>query len=137
MTATTTDSGFAARVVGIRLGPPQQVMLLTAALAVAALTLFVVVVLPLPGPATAMALPWLVWAGAFALSEALVVHIQFERESHSFSLTDLVLAAGLVLATPAELVTALVAGSVTSLVFHRRQTGMRLAFNMAEYGLGG
>ena len=96
MTATTADSGFAARVREARLGPPQQVMLLTAALAAAALTLFVVVVLPLPGPATATALPWLVWAGAFAASEALVVHIQFERESHSFSLTDLVLAAGLV-----------------------------------------
>jgi diguanylate cyclase (GGDEF)-like protein len=137
MTTTTTDSGLAARIRGIRLGPPQQVILLTAALAAAALTLFVVVVLPLPGPATALNLPWWAWAAAFAIGEVLVVHIQFERESHSFSLGDLVLAAGLVLAAPHQLVSGLVVGSGLSLLLHRRQRGVKLAFNTAQYGLGG
>jgi diguanylate cyclase (GGDEF)-like protein len=135
--ATTTDSGIAARVRGIRPGPPQHVMLLTAALAAVALTLFVVVVRSLPGPVTALTLPWWAWGAAFAISEVLVVHVQVEREAHSFSLTDLVLAAGLVLAVPRDLVLGLVVGSALALVLHRRQVGIKLAFNMASYGLGG
>jgi diguanylate cyclase (GGDEF)-like protein len=136
MTTATTDSGFAARVRGIHLGPTQQVMLLTAVLAVAAWTLFVVAVLPLPGPATALSLPWWAWAAAFAIGEVLVVHVQFQRESHSFSLGDMILAAGLMLAAPRDVVVGLVVGSGLALLLHRRQRGLKLVFNMAEYGLG-
>ena len=45
---------------------------------------------------------------------------------------DLVLAAGLLLATPAQLVTAQVVGSAVTLVLHRRQRGLKLAFNVAS-----
>ena len=65
------------------------------------------------------------------LSEVLVVHIQLQRDSHSFSLTDLVLVAGLYLLEPAALITAQVAGVGLVLVLHRRQFGMKLAFNLA------
>jgi len=118
-----------------RLGPSQRIMLLTATLAATAVALFVIVVRPLPAAPTALNLPWLLWAGAFAVSEALVVHWQWKREAHSFSMTDLVLGAGLYLAAPSQLITALVVGQGAVLLLHRRQTGVKLAFNVVEYGL--
>jgi diguanylate cyclase (GGDEF)-like protein len=78
-----------------------------------------------------------VWVAAFAVSEVLVVHIQLHRDSHSFSLTDLVLVAGLYLLEPAALITAQVAGVGLVLLLHRRQFGMKLAFNVAQYSLQG
>jgi diguanylate cyclase (GGDEF)-like protein len=133
---TMTNSGLAASIRGFRLGPSQRILLLTVAVAALAATLFVIVVGPMPAPPTALNLPWVVWAAAFAASEVLVVHVQWQRDAHTFSISDLVLAAGLYLAAPAELVTALVVGAGAALVLHRRQTGLRLAFNVAQYGLG-
>jgi diguanylate cyclase (GGDEF)-like protein len=134
---TMTNGGQAAGIRKVRMGGPQRIWTLTATVAAAAVTLFVIVVQPLPGPSTTVALPWLVWVAAFAASEVLVVHVHFQRESHTFSLSDLVLAAGLCLAPPGGLVLAQVVGAGVALVLHRRQTGVKLAFNIAEYGLGG
>jgi diguanylate cyclase (GGDEF)-like protein len=130
-----TNSELTMSVRKFRLGPSQRIMLLTATLAAAAVALFVVVVRPLPAAPTALNLPWVLWAGAFAASEALVVHWQWKREAHSFSMTDLVLGAGLYLTAPSHLVSALVVGQGAVLLLHRRQTGVKLAFNVVEYGL--
>jgi diguanylate cyclase (GGDEF)-like protein len=121
----------------IQLGVSQRIGLLTAALAAVAVLLFVIVVRTLPAAATAVTLPWLLWAVAFASSEVLVVHVQWKRESHTFSLSDLVLAAGLVLAVPGELVAAQVVGTSVALVLHRRQRGLKLVFNVAQFALAG
>jgi diguanylate cyclase (GGDEF)-like protein len=99
--------------------------------------LFARVVRSLPAAPTALNLPWVLWAGAFAVSEWLEVHVQWNRESHTFSASDLVLAAGLILAAPAHVVTAQVVGVGITMVVHRRQRGVRLAFNLSEYSLGG
>ena len=120
-----------------RLGIPQRIMLLTASLAAIAVALFVVVVRTLPGAPTALTLPWVLWAVAFVVSEALVVHVQWQREAHTFSMGDLVLAGGLLLATPRELVVAQVLGFAVTLVVQRRQRGIKLAFNVAVSALGG
>src|SRR4051812_43581901 len=133
---TMTNSGLAASIRGFRLGPSQRILLLTVAVAAVAVTLFVIVVGPMPAAPTALNLPWPVWAAAFAASEVLVVHVQWQRDAHTFSISDLVLAAGLYLAAPGALVTALVVGAGAALLLHRRQTGLRLAFNVAEYALG-
>src|SRR3954468_18161884 len=119
-----------------RLTPSQRIMLLTATVAAAAVTLFVIVVRVLPGAPTALNLPWVLWAAAFALGEVLVVHWQWKQDAHSFSMGDLVLAAALLLAAPGHLVTALVVGAGAALVLHRRQSGLKLLFSLAEYGLG-
>ncbi|SDD39954.1 diguanylate cyclase (GGDEF) domain-containing protein [Geodermatophilus telluris] len=121
----------------LRLGPAQRILLLTAALALAATVLFAVVVRSLPSPTTVLPLPWVVWAVAFALTETLVVHVQWQREAHTFSMGDLVLAAGLFLAPPTDLVLAQLAGATVAFVLHRRQRGVKLAFNVALYALGG
>jgi diguanylate cyclase (GGDEF)-like protein len=119
-----------------RFTPSQRIMLLTATVAVAAVALFVIVVRSLPGAPTALNLPWVLWAAAFALGEVLVVHWQWKRDAHSFSMGDLVLAVALFLATPTQLVTAMALGAGAALLLHRRQTGVKLFFNMAEYALG-
>src|SRR3954453_5641231 len=115
----------------VRLGVPQKIMLLTAALAAVATALFAVVVHPLPAPPTAVSLPWVVWAVAFAISEAFPVHVQVKKDSHTFSVSDLVLAAGLVLTQPSHLVVAQAGGIAVALFVHRRQRGLKLAFNAA------
>src|SRR5215218_8463206 len=120
-----------------RLGVPQRIMLLTASVAAIAVALFVIVVRTLPGAPTALTLPWVLWAAAFAVAEALVVHVQWQREAHTFSMGDLVLGAGLLLATPRELVIAQVLGFAVTLVVQRRQRGLKLAFNVAISALGG
>ena len=120
-----------------RLGIPQRIMLLTAAVAVVATALFVIVVQSLPGAPTALHLPWVLWAAAFMISEALVVHVQWQREAHTFSMGDLVLGAGLLLATPRELVLAQLLGYAVTLVVRRKQRGIKLAFNLAQSFLGG
>src|SRR3954464_14602848 len=118
-----------------RLGVAQRIMLLTAALAAIAVALFVIGVRTLPGAPTALTLPWVLWAAAFAAGEVLVVHWQWKRDAHSFSMGDLVLAVGLFLATPVQLVTAMALGAGAALLLHRRQTGIKLVFNVAEYAL--
>ncbi|WP_448613727.1 putative bifunctional diguanylate cyclase/phosphodiesterase [Modestobacter sp. URMC 112] len=134
---TTTNGGGSAGRSRNRLGASQRIMVLTATLAAAAATLFVVVVQSLPAASTAATVPWVLWAVAFGVSEAFPVHVQWKKDSHTFSLTDLVLAAGLVLAVPGQLVPALVVGTGTTLLLHRRQRGLKLAFNVAQYAVGG
>jgi diguanylate cyclase (GGDEF)-like protein len=134
---TMTNSGLAGRAPRFRLGPSQRIMVLSATLAAVAVALFVIVVRHLPAAPTALSLPWVLWAGAFALSEWLEVHVQWNRESHTFSASDLVLAAGLILTSPTHIVTAQVVGVGITMVVHRRQRGVRLAFNLSEYSLGG
>src|SRR3954451_824188 len=121
----------------LRLSVPQRIMLLTASVAAVAVALFVIVVRPLPGAPTAMSLPWVLWAAAFAVSEAFPVHVQVKKDSHTFSVSDLVLAAGLVLTTPGHLVVAQVLGVAAALLVHRRQRGLKLAFNTALFALTG
>ena len=115
----------------------RRIGLLVTVVAATAATLYVAVVRDLPGFDAPLTLPWLVWVAAFAAGELLVVHIQLQRDSHSFSLTDLVLVAGLYLVAPAELITAQLAGAGLALVLHRRQFGLKLAFNLAQYALSG
>src|SRR5215213_6818275 len=119
-----------------RLGVAQRITLLTASVAAVAVALFVIVVRTLPGAPTALNLPWVLWAAAFAAGEVLVVHWQWKRDAHSFSMGDLVLAVALFLATPVQLVTAMAVGAGVALLLHRRQAGVKLVFNVAEYALG-
>jgi diguanylate cyclase (GGDEF)-like protein len=115
----------------------RRIALLVATMSLAALAVFVIVVRDLPGLDAPIHLPWWVWVATFAAGEVLVVHVQLKRDSHSFSLTDLVLVAGLYLAEPAAVVVTQLIGTGLALVLHRRQTGLKLAFNLAQYAFTG
>ncbi|WP_175527379.1 putative bifunctional diguanylate cyclase/phosphodiesterase [Blastococcus tunisiensis] len=131
-----TDSSPGGRPRGAWLTTSRRIALLVAVLAAAAVALFVIVVRDLPGLDAPFTLPWPVWVLAFAASELVVVHVQVQRDSHSFSLTYLVLTAGLYLLEPADVVLTLVAGAGLALTLHRRQFGLKLVFNLVQYALG-
>jgi diguanylate cyclase (GGDEF)-like protein len=133
----TSDVTSATRPAAPRLSVRQRITLLVAVVGAAAVALGLTVVPDLPRPEAPLGLPWVAWVAAFTASELLVVHVQLQRDSHSFSMTDLVLVAGLYLMEPAALVTAQVTGVGLALVVHRRQFGLKLAFNLAQYGLAG
>ena len=120
----------------LRLSAMQRIGVLVAAITALAITLFLGVVVHLPALDTPLRMPLPIWVLAFAVGEALVVHVQVRKDAHTFSLTDLVLAAALCLAHPVVLVTAQVAGAALALLVARRQTGLKLAFNLAQFALG-
>ncbi|HEX2195883.1 MAG TPA: histidine kinase dimerization/phospho-acceptor domain-containing protein, partial [Actinomycetota bacterium] len=80
-------------------------------------------------------IPWWAIAGLFFLAEVYVVHLQFRREAHSFSLSEIPLVLGLYFLAPAALVLAQLVGSGAALILHRRQSPLKLVFNLAHLSL--
>ncbi len=74
-------------------------------------------------------------AGLFAAAEVFVVHLEYRRNAHTFSLVELPLVIGLVAAPPAVLISAHAIGAAAALIFHRRQRPIKLAFNLAAFAL--
>lgn len=80
-------------------------------------------------------LPWWVVALAYGVAEVLVVHLQFRRDTHSFSLSEIPLVVGLFFLKPVDLLLAMAVGSIVALTLHRRQPPMKLVFNLATLTL--
>jgi diguanylate cyclase (GGDEF)-like protein len=79
--------------------------------------------------------PW--WALAIALccTEIFVVHIEFRRDAHSFSLSEIPIVLALFFAVPHDLVLAQFIGAAVALYFHRRQSPLKLVFNVSHFCL--
>jgi signal transduction histidine kinase len=77
-------------------------------------------------------LPWWVLAVSFAVAEVFVMHIRIARHAQTFSLAEIPLVFGLALTTPGGLVLAETVGVGIALAIHRRQTPLRLSFNVAQ-----
>jgi diguanylate cyclase (GGDEF)-like protein len=118
-----------------RSSPDQRIALLATALTVLAVALFGGVVVRLPAPDAHLGLPWFAWVVAFALGESLVVHVQVKRGSHTFSMTDVVVVAALCLAQPSSFVTAQLTGTGLVLLLDRRQSALKVAFNLAQFAV--
>ena len=67
----------------------------------------------------------------FGLAEVYVLHVQVKREAQTVALSEIPLVLGLTFAAPTLLVGALVLGATTAYVVHRRQRGIKLAYNIA------
>lgn len=80
-------------------------------------------------------LPWLVLIVIFYAVEANVVHVHFQREAHSFSLSEIPLVLGLFFASPTHLIVAQVVGAGLALLVHRRQSPLKLLFNLGQFAL--
>lgn len=105
-----------------------MVVAVTAALAAAVLR-------SADGPASDLTLPWWVVATGFATTESFVVHLHFrDRDAYTLSLSEIPLVFGLFTVSPAGLLVARLVGAVT-LVLVRRQRGLKLVFNVANFGL--
>jgi signal transduction histidine kinase len=108
-----------------------RVWLLVAALAIAGVALWA----PLAGLQRApapRALPWWLLAGMFFLTETHVVHLQFRRDAHSFSLSEVPIVLGLLYAGPPGLLGAWLLGGGLALATSRHQPPRKLAFNLAS-----
>lgn len=75
---------------------------------------------------------WFWLAPGFYLAELLVVHLQFRRDAHTLSVSEVPMAIGLLMATPIDLVLGQVVGSALALLVHRRQKPIKLIFNVGQ-----
>ena len=112
-----------------------RVPLLTAALAVAA-ALAAAAIVPLPERTSPFTVPWWLLAGLFCVAEICVVHVQFRREAQSFSLSEVPLVIGLFFDRPVTVVLAYLLGAAVALILHRRQSRLKLAFNLSNFTVG-
>ncbi len=79
---------------------------------------------------------WPVLTIGFALTAIYAVHLQFRGESHAITLEEIVLVVGLFTVTPREVVAAQVIGAFAVLGCYRRLRPLKVAFNVAQIGLG-
>ncbi|MDH3247347.1 MAG: HAMP domain-containing histidine kinase [Acidimicrobiia bacterium] len=77
---------------------------------------------------------WFVALTAFA-AESLVIHLEYRKDAHSFSMGEIALVVALFSATPSSTLTGWLIGSAAALVFSRRQTLLKISFNIAQYAL--
>src|SRR3954447_2592456 len=78
---------------------------------------------------------WYWLALGVLIGERCVVHLEFSRNAHSFSLGDVPLVFGLVLASGQDLVIAAVVGPALTLLLDRRLPPIKLAFNLGQFAL--
>ena len=100
-----------------------------------ALTLAHVGHLPALGPHPRPA--WWLLAAAFAVAELCVVHVEFRRNVHIFSLSELPLVFGLIFAQPWAMLLGILLGPIVVLVVNRGQSPVKVAFNVTLFWLGG
>lgn len=83
----------------------------------------------LPGP---MELRWWWLVPAFGVAEILVVHLDLNRQAQTLSLSEIPLIFALFCATPGELVVAQALGVGLTLALYRRQSAMKVVFNVGQ-----
>ena len=116
------------------LGGVHPVWWLNLAIWTAAIALFLGPVDDLP-PLHEPHIAWWWLALGFLIGERCVVHLEFSRNAHSFSLGDVPLVFGLVLATGGDLVIAAVIGPALTLLLDRRLPPIKLFFNLGQFAL--
>jgi diguanylate cyclase (GGDEF)-like protein len=111
------------------------IWLLTALIAGTTTALYFAVVRDLPAYTDVVSIPWWVLALGFAATEVFVIHAHIRGSAHTLSLSELPLVAGLLLATPQDLIIAQVVGPALVLLLVRRSAGIKVAFNVAQFAL--
>lgn len=109
-----------------------RVWILTAGLILVALTLtWTVRDLPsLEGP---VRVAWPVLIPFVYLAEVTVVHLQFRKDAHTFSMSEIPLVVGLFFTSPIGLIGAQLVGNALALSLNRRQSPIKLVFNLSQF----
>ena len=118
------------------LGLEAKIWLLTVVVAAAAVGAYLGLVEPLGTGPSELDVPWWLVAAGFAAAERWVVHLHFRRSTHSLSLGELPLVAGLLFLPAHELVIAGLVGSSIALAFDREIPTFKAFFNLAQFTLG-
>ncbi len=87
------------------------------------------------GPLMEPHLPWWSIAVGFLIAERCVVHLQFGRSAHSFSLGDIPLVFGLLFTSAHGLVLAGLIGTGIVMIADRRLPLVKLVFNLGQFAL--
>ena len=116
-------------------GGTARVWALNVVTTVIAVLLYVLFIQDLPSISRSFTLSLWVMAILFYISEISVVHLQFKRDAYSFSLSELPLVIGFFFSTPVDIVLGQVLGATLALALHRRQSPLKVAFNVAHYSL--
>lgn len=114
---------------------PNRVWLLIAAIATAAALLYWVSIRTNEGFDAPMPIPWWALAALFYLTERHLVDMEFRRDAHSFSLSEIPLVLGLFLCSPGGLLVAQLTGMGAALL-RRRLPATKLLFNLSIAALG-
>ncbi|HEX5896218.1 MAG TPA: hypothetical protein VFY47_07815, partial [Thermoleophilaceae bacterium] len=118
------------------LGLEAKIWILSGAIALATVAAYLTLVEPLGAPPSELDVPWWVVAAGFAAAERWVVHLHFRRSTHSLSLGELPLVAGLLFLPAHELVIAGLVGASVALAFDREIPTFKAFFNLAQFTLG-
>jgi diguanylate cyclase (GGDEF)-like protein len=78
-------------------------------------------------------IPFWALVGLFFVTDACMVHLHFRRDAHSFTLAEIPLVLGLFFIEPEMLFAARLLGAVPALLLVRRQTPVKLVFNLALF----
>jgi diguanylate cyclase (GGDEF)-like protein len=117
------------------LGPSGRVAGLATVVAGAAVVVYFTAVAGEARPSGIVELPWWALALLFCCAEAYPVHLQFRREAHSLSLSDVALVLGLFMTNPGGVVLAQIVGAGVAVLFVRRQRPLKIVFNLAQFAL--
>jgi diguanylate cyclase (GGDEF)-like protein len=82
--------------------------------------------------ADSVEIPWWVVSVGFLIAESWIVHMHFRSESGSFSFFEIPLIIGVLFVDPGMLVPAVVIGTLTSQVLHKRPP-VKTGFNVANF----
>jgi len=117
------------------IGPPSPVWWLNLGLVVATLLLWAFAIRGHGHAAPAIGVPWWSLGALFFLGEAWVLHVHFGRSAYSFSLTEISYVLGLLYLDPNQLLLTQVCGIGLALLVVRRQSLLKLVFNLAHFTL--
>ena len=124
------------RVARRELGLEAKIWILSGVVAAVTTLAYVTLVSPLGTGPSVLDVPWWIVALGFAAAERWVVHLHFRRSTHSLSLGELPLVAGLLFLPAHELVIAGLVGSSLALAFDREIPTFKAFFNLAQFTLG-
>jgi diguanylate cyclase (GGDEF)-like protein len=111
-------------------------IVLFSALLAAAAALLAIVLVPAEAPAKApFTIPWWFLAGLFVVAEAKVIHVHLGRSAHSLSMSEIPIVIGLFLVAPPVFIVSRLVGSGLGLYFGRRQSPVKILFNLAQFAL--
>ncbi|TMD95281.1 MAG: EAL domain-containing protein [Chloroflexi bacterium] len=120
----------------LRLLPaPLRVWVLTAGIVLVTAVLQLTQTRNLHGIAAPLRIPWYGLAALFIVAEWWRVCLYFRSSAHSFSLSEMPLVIGLLLADPSGMVVARVLGAAVAMGLLRRQPPLKLLFNISLFAL--
>ncbi len=111
--------------------PTATVLTLIAVLLAGAVATDVVLMGDLPRPQPGLGIAFVLITIAFAVGEAVVVHVELGKNAHTVSLAELTLTISMFFLPPLQLPLARVLGGAVVLIAVRRQRPLKLAFNVA------